>query len=114
MTSRGNTFSALHDASPSSLGPNSSFSIRRILDLPEESEEKQCDTSSSNSSSAECCPPVLPLVPRVVRPIAHSYGDNVPFTTGLVNWQDFGRTRYAQYWGYGVFHSTNQRFPLGK
>ena len=112
MSSTGSTFSAFHDLSPPGCGPNNSFSIRRILDLPEKSDEKYVAFSSS-SSSAECYPPVLPLVPRVVRPMVHSYDDNVP-CTGFVNCQDYGLTRYAQRWSHRVLHSTNHGFPLGK
>ena len=112
MASTGSTFSAFHDVSAPGCGPYKSFSIRRILDLPEDSDEK-CVVSSSSSSSAECYPQGLPLVPRVVRPMVHNCGDNVP-CTGLVNCQDYGLTPYAQHWGRGVFHSTYQGFPLGK
>ena len=112
MASTGSTFSTFQDFSPPGCGPNYSFSIRRILDLPEESDEKYV-ASSSSSSSAECYPQVLPLVPRVVRPMVHNRGDNVP-CTGFVNCQDYGLTPYAQHWIRGVFHSTYQGFPLGK
>ena len=112
MASTGRTFSAFHDLSPPGCEPNNSFSIRRILDLPAESDEK-CVASSSSSSSAECYPPAFPHVPQVVRPMVHSCDDNVP-CTGFVNCQDYGLTRYAQHWSHQVLHSTNYGLQLGK
>ena len=98
--------------SPPGCGQSSSFSIRRILNLPEESEE-DCAPSLSNSSSAQSCPPALPLVPRVVRPIVHNYGDTVP-GFGVMNWQDLGLTRYFHHWSYRSCPFRDQGLPLGK
>ena len=111
MASRGGTFSAFHHVNLPSCGPNSSFSIKRILDLPEDSAEK-CAPSSSGSSSAESCPRAFPLVPRVVRPIVHNHGDNVA-CSGLMNGHTFGFMKYAHHWSYGTFPFRNQRFQIG-
>ena len=108
MASRGGTFSSLRHVNLPSCGTSSSFSIKRILDLREDSAEK-CASSSSSSSPAESCPSAFPLVPRVVRPIAHNPGDNVP-CTGLMNRYDFGFMSCAHHWGCGTFPFMNHRF----
>ena len=114
MASRGGTLSAFHQVNPPSCGPNSSFSIRRILDLPEESAE-ECAPSSSNSSPAESSPVSLPLVPRVVRPmVLGHYGDQNAPRNGLTHWSEFGLTPYAHHWGYGAVPFREQGFPLGE
>ena len=112
MASRSGAFSALYHVSPQRCGPNSSFSIRRILDLPEESSE-ECGPSLSNSSPTKSCPPALPHVPRVVRSMGHKYGDDVPHT-GLKNWLDFGLMPCAHHWSYTSLSFKDQEFPLGK
>ena len=112
MASRGGTFSSFHHINLPSCGPNSSFSIRRLLDLPEESAEES-SPSAANSSPTENCSRALPLVPRVVRPIVHNHSDSGP-RSGLVNWQDFGLTPYTHHWACGTFPFRDQRFPLGK
>ena len=111
MASRGGTFSAFHHVNLPSCVPSSSFSIKRILDFPEESAEK-CAPSSSSSSPAESCPSTPPLVPRIVRPIVHNPGNNEP-CTGLMNGHELGFMPYAHHWGYGAFYLRNQRFQLG-
>ena len=111
MASRGGRFSALHHVSLPSCGPSSSFSIKRILDLPAES-AKKCTPSSSSSSLAESRPRAFPLVPRVVRPIVRNPGENVA-CAGLMNRHDFNFMSYAHHWGYGTFPYRNQRFRLG-
>ena len=113
MASRSGAFSALYHVSPQRCGLNSSFSIRRILDLPEESSE-ECGSSLSNSSPTESCPPALPLVPRrVVRSMGHKYGNNVPHT-GLKNWHDSGLMPCAHHCSYSTLSFKDQEFPLGK
>ena len=112
MASRCRTFSSFHPVNLPSCGPNSSFSIRRLLDLPEESEEER-SPSSVKSSPTENCSRALPLVPRVVRPILHNRSDSGP-GTGLMNWQDFGLMPYTHHWACGRFPFRDQRFPLGK
>ena len=111
MASRGGTFSSLHNVNLPIRGPSSSFSIKRILDLTEDSAEI-FSPSSRSSSPAESCPRAFPLVPRVVRPIVHNHGGNVPFT-GLMNLRNFGLMSYAHHWGYGTFPIRNQRFEIG-
>lgn len=112
MASRSGAFLAPYHVSPQRCGLNSSFSIRRILDLPEESSEEY-GPSPSNSSLTESCPPALPLVPRVVRSTGHKYGDNVPHT-GLKNWLDFGLMPCVHHWSYNSLSFKDQEFPLGK
>ena len=113
MASRGGAVSAFrHVKGPPSCGPNGSFSIKRILDLPEENVE-ECASSSSNSSPAESCTVSFPLIPRAVRPMVHHYGDNVP-CSGLIDWQEFGLKPYSHNWSYGLFPFREQGFHLGK
>ena len=113
MASRGGVvFAFRHVKGPPSCGPNSSFSIRRILDLPEENVE-ECASSSSNSSPAENCSVSFSFIPRAVLPMVHHYGDNVP-CSGLIDWQEFGLKPYTHDWGYGPFPFSDQGFPLGK
>ena len=113
MASRGGTFSVLYHVNPPSFEPNKSFSIRSILDLPEDSAEERT-VSSSNSSPVESCSiSPLQLVPRVVRPMVHHHGDHVP-PSGLMNWQNFGVTPYSPHWSYGALPFRDQVFPLGE
>ena len=115
MASRGSTIAAFHHVghvNPPSCGPNSSFSIRRILDLPEESAD-DCSYCSSNSPLAESCTVSVPAVlPRKVLPMVYHHGDNVS-CRGLINWQQFPLTPNS-YWSYETFSLNNQGFPLGK
>ena len=107
MATVGGTFPAFHHVNLPSCGPNSSFSIRRILDLPEESKE-ECPSPSANR-----CPRALPLVPRAVRPMVHNYGENIPHTR-LMRLKDFGLMPCAHHWGYSSLSFKDQGFPLGK
>ena len=113
MASKRDTFSVFRHVNPPSCESNKSFSIRSILDLPEDSAEERT-VSSSNSSPVESCSiSPLPLVPPVVRPMVHHHGDHVP-PSGLMNWQNFGVTPYAPYWSYGALPFRDQGFPLGE
>ena len=114
MASRGGTCSASHHISPPRCGPDTSFSIRRILDLSDKRTE-DCSHSTGKRSPADSCPQALklPIVPRVVRPIIHNYAENVPHT-GLINWQDFGPMHYSHHWSCGLFPFREQGHPLGK
>lgn len=112
MASSTGTFSAFQRVGPSNCGTNSSFSIRRILDLPEQRDEK-CVAYSSSSSSPECCPPALPLGPRVACPVIHNYDYNVPCTE-ILNWQHLGFTTYPNHWSYRSFPLRKEGFSLGK
>ena len=108
-------YSAFHHVghvNPPSCGPNSCFSIRRILDLPEESVDER-SYCSSNSPLGESCTVCVPAVlPRKVLPMVSHHGDNVS-CRGLINWQQFPLAAYS-HWSYGTFSLNNQGFPLGK
>ena len=109
MTLRSGKFSAFDPVKTVNVqgcGLNSSFSIRRILNLPEESTE-ECVPSSP----IEKVPSVLPLVHRVVFPTVHNSGGNVSCTS-LKSWQDFGMP-YTCLWGYGTLPFRNQIFKPG-
>ena len=106
MTLRSGKFSAFDPVNVQGCGLNSPFSIRRILNLPEESTE-ECVPSSPT----ENVPSVLPLVHRVVCPTVHNPGSNVSCTS-LKSWQDFGMP-YTYLWGNGTLPFRNQIFQPG-
>ena len=80
---RGITIFLGFHVNPPNSGPNSSFSIRQILGLPEESADERF-SCSSNCSPSESSTVSLPVVPRPVRPMVHRYGDN-ELSSGLIN-----------------------------
>ena len=110
MASRGSSFSAFQQVYSPRCVLNSSFSIRSILDLPEENAEK-CAGPSSNDSPADSYSVSLPLVPRVVRPMVHNY--DVRRST-LGNWEDLRLSPYGHHWGHGAFSFREQAFPMGE
>jgi len=115
MASRGGAISAFHHVGHVNLpscGPNSCFSIRRILDLPEESVDERSYCSSNSPLSESCTVSVPAVLPRKVLPVVSHHGDNVS-CRGLINWQQFPLTAYS-HWSYGTFSLNNQGFPLGK
>lgn len=111
MASRGSSFSAFQQVYPPHRILNSSFSIRSILDLPEEDADK-CSGSSGNDSPADSYSVSLPLVPRVVRPMVHNYA--VRRGSTLENWEELGLPPYGHHWGYGAFSFREQAFPVGE
>ena len=112
MASRANNFWPFQHVNPSRCVSNSSFSIRSILNLPEETEEK-CTGSLKDDSPEESYS--VPLVPRVVRPTVHHYADSASHLTFRGNWQDFGFVPFGHHCGYGgdLFFK-EQAFPIGE
>ena len=113
MASRGGTSSIFDNASSPNIKPNKSFSIKSILDLPEQSADEHAQSSSNSSSVESCSVSRLPLVPRAVRPMVHHHADNVP-PSGPMNWQDFGVAPLVHHWSYGALPFRNHEFPFGK
>lgn len=113
MASRGSSLSAFQHVNPSRCVSNSSFSIRSILDLPEETVEKCHGSLLRNDSPVASYSVSLPLVPRVVRPMVHHYADSVQCSS-LRNWQDIGLAPYGHHWGQGALSFREQAFPIGE
>lgn len=114
MASRASNSSPFQHVNPSRCVSNSSFSIRSILNLPEDTAEK-CTRSSRDDSPVESYSvPLSPLVPRVVRPIVHNYADSVPRITLPGNWQDFRFAPFGHHCGYGGLSFKEQAFPIGE
>ena len=109
-SSRGDSFSDFRHVNPSGCVANSSFSIRSILDLPEEN-VKKCAHSWKDSSPSEGQSASLPLVPCAVRPMVRPC--NVPHTA-LMNWHQLGLPKYDQYWGYGGLPFMSHSIPVGE
>lgn len=113
MASRGSSFTAFQHVKSSRCVSNSSFSIRSILDLPEENVEKCTGSLSRNDSPVDSQSVSLPLVPRVVRPMILHYADSVQCST-LRNWQDIRFAPYGQQCAYGALSFREQGFPIGE
>ena len=115
MASRASSVSPFQHVNPSRCFSNSSFSIRSILNLPEETVEKCTDSLRDDSPDKSYSVPLRPLEPRVVRPIEHLYADGAPHITLPGNWQDFGFAPFGHHCGYGgVLPLHEQAFPIGE
>ena len=101
MASRASNFWPFQHVNPSHCVSNSSFSIRSILNLPEETVEECTDSLRDDSLNKSYSVPPSPLVPRVVRPIVHHYVDSRSHLTLRGNWQDFGFAPFGHHCGYG-------------
>ena len=114
MASRAGSVWPFQQVNPSRCASNSSFSIRSILNLPEETVEK-CTGSLRDDDSLEknFSVPLSSVVPRVVRPIVHQYVDSAPHRTLLGNWQDFRFAPFHLHCGYNLFFK-EQAFPIGE
>lgn len=116
MASRASNYWPFQHVDPSHCVSNSSFSIRSILNLPEETVEKCTGSVRDDSIEKSYSVPLSPLVPQVVWPIVHHYAhDSASHLTLRGNWQDFGFAPFGHHCGYGgdLFFK-EQTFPIGE
>ena len=112
MASRASDVSPFQHVNTSRCASNNSFSIRSILNLPEETMEKCAGSLRDDSLEKSFSVPLRPIVPRVVRPIVHHYVD-CAHNTLLGNWQDLRFAPFHHHCGYDLFLK-EQAFPIGE
>ena len=113
MASRGSSYLAFQHVNHSHRVSKDSFSIRSILDLPDENAKKCVASSRKDSPVVDSNSVPRLLVPRVVRPMVHHYAERVP-CSALRNWQGMELARYGHYWRYGSLPFREQAFPTGE